>query len=65
MLGRPQLEIDRDVIMTHRRAGLRWSDISRIIGISERSLRRWRVRNDFEVIILNAFNILIMNNANR
>lgn len=57
MIGRPHLEIDRDVIMMHRRAGLRWSDISRIIGISERSLRRWRERNHFEVTIMTALNI--------
>ena len=40
LVGRPRLQILQEQLQTlHNDAGLRWADIGRILGISERTLR--------------------------
>lgn len=43
LVGRPRLQILQEQLQTlHNDAGFRWADIGRILGISERTLRRRR-----------------------
>ena len=43
LVGRPRLQIVQEQLQTlHSDAGFRWADIGRILGISERTLRRRR-----------------------
>lgn len=43
LVGRPRLQILQEQMQTlHNDAGFRWADIGRILGISERTLRRRR-----------------------
>ena len=43
LVGRPRLQIVQEQLQTlHNDAGFRWADIGRILGISERTLRRRR-----------------------
>ena len=43
LVGRPRLQILQEQLQTlHIDAGFRWADIGRILGISERTLRRRR-----------------------
>lgn len=43
LVGRPRLQMLREQLQTlHNDAGFRWADIGRILGISERTLRRRR-----------------------
>lgn len=48
-VGRPRQVLDRDAIDQYRRSGLTWTDISRLLEISIRSLQRWREDNNYEV----------------
>ena len=44
-VGRPRLQVLQEHLQTlHNDAGFRWADIGRILGISDRTLRRWRRR---------------------
>ena len=51
MNGRPRFVINRDIVQEYRNAGLRWIDISKLMNISNRTLSRWRIQNNFEVLI--------------
>lgn len=47
--GRPRLEINREAVLEYRRAGLKWTDISNMLEISNSTLLRWRRRYNIEV----------------
>ena len=49
IIGRPRKNIDKDEIDILRRSGLRWINISQLLGISKSSLQRWRENNNYEV----------------
>ena len=43
LVGRPRLQVLQEQLETlHNAAGFRWADVGRILGISERTLRRHR-----------------------
>ena len=47
LVGRPRLQVLQEHLQTlHNDAGFRWADIGRILGISDRTLRR-RIRHEF------------------
>ena len=58
VIGRPRKEIDKDEIDILRRSGLKWIDISLLIGISKSSLQRWRESNNYEVPSMISFRYL-------
>ena len=48
LVGRPRLQVLQEHLQTlHNDAGFRWADIGRILGISDRTLRRRR--HEFEL----------------
>ena len=47
--GRPLCDIDLELVRSHRRAGLAWSDIRRLLHVSTSTLQRWRRLNALEV----------------
>ena len=51
MNGRPRYAINRDFVQEYRNAGLRWIDISELMNISQRTLSRQWMQNNFEVMI--------------
>ena len=47
LFGRPRLQVLQEHLQTlHHDAGFRWADFGRILGISDRTLRR-RIRHEF------------------
>ena len=57
VIGRPRRDIEKDEIDVLRRSGLKWIDISNLLGISKSSLKRWRDDNNYNLY----FVLIIMN----
>lgn len=38
-----------DEILRHRSTGLKWVDIASLLGVTPKTLRLWRINNNYEV----------------
>ena len=46
-----------DEVARHRSTGLKWVDIASILGVTPKTLRLWRINNNYEVSYILSFPI--------
>jgi uncharacterized protein YjcR len=46
--GSESFDIDAEIINNYRRTNVKWKTIAELLGISSRTLRRWKIRNNCE-----------------